>query len=281
MSAPDWTAQREANRANWDERVAAHLAPESAYDLAALRAGTSTLHIIEEAELGSVEGLRVLHLQCHFGKDTLTLAHKGARAVVGLDFSAPAIATATALAAELGLADRARFVQADLYDARQALPDPASFDLVFVSWGAICWLHDIRGWARIVAHFLKPGGALYIAEGHPAAWVLDDRAPGGGALPGPIVPYFSRTAFVEDDTSDYANPAATLEAARTYSWVHPLGDTLTALIDAGLTLRFLHEHDSVPWQMFSQLVMGDDEMYRWPDKPWLPLSFSLRAEKTG
>jgi SAM-dependent methyltransferase len=273
-SASDW---RSANRANWDERVAIHLGA-ACYELESLRAGRGRLNPIEEAEIGPLEGLRVLHLQCHFGRDSLILASRGAT-VVGLDFSRPAIATARELAAELGLAERARFVESDLYDAPSAIPEAAAFDLVFVTWGAINWLPDIRRWAEIVAQFLKPDGALYLAEGHPAALVLDDAARREGAMPGWFVPYFSREALVFDDPSDYADETARLSHARTYEWLHPLGTVVTALIDAGLTLRWLHEHAAVPWRMFKLLVQDADGMYRWPDRPWLPLAFSLRAER--
>jgi SAM-dependent methyltransferase len=127
------------------------------------------LNPIEEAEIGPFEGRRVLHLQCHFGRDSLILASRGAT-VVGLDFSKPAIATARELAAELGLTERARFVEADLYDAPSAIPEPGAFDLVFVTWGAINWLPDIQGWAEIVAHFLKPAGRSIWPKGIPPRW---------------------------------------------------------------------------------------------------------------
>jgi SAM-dependent methyltransferase len=274
VSDPDW---RSANRANWDERVAIHLGTPS-YELESLRAGRGRLNPIEEAELGPINGLRVLHLQCHFGRDSLILASRGAT-VVGLDFSPPAIAMARELAAELDLAERARFVEADLYEACSAIPEPNAFDLVFVTWGAINWLPDIRRWAEIVAHFLKPGGVLYLAEGHPAALVLDDAARRESAMPGWFVPYFSHKALVFDDPRDYADEAARLTNVRTYEWLHPLGAIVTALIEAGLTLRWLHEHDAVPWRMFELLVEDAQRMYRWPDRPWLPLAFSLRAER--
>jgi SAM-dependent methyltransferase len=270
----DW---RSVNRANWDERVAIHLASQT-YELDSLRAGRARLDPIQEAELGPVDRLRVLHLQCHFGRESLTLASRGAE-VTGLDFSAPAIAAARRLAGELGLAGRTRFILADLYDAPSAIPEPGSFDLVFVTWGAICWLPDIRRWAEIVAYFLKPAGALYLVEGHPAALVLDDTAPRHDAMPGWLVPYFSDGPLVFDDPRDYADPDARLENARTYEWLHPLGEVVSALIGAGLTLRWLHEHDSVAWRMFGILVEDGEGMYRWPDRPWLPLAFSLRAER--
>ena len=273
----DW---REANRANWDERVDIHL---RAYDLSSLRAGHGTLNAIEEAELGPVAGKRVLHLQCHFGNDTLALAQRGAE-VVGLDFSPAAITAARSLAAELGLEARARFVQADLYDAPAAIPEPQAFDLVYVTWGALCWLPDVARWAKIVAHFIKPGGALYHAEGHPAALVLDDETPCTDGRPGFFVPYFLREALIMDDHRDYADPNARLRNTRTHQFMHPLAEVVMGLLNAGLTLEFLHEHDSVPWQMFTTLVddgtgNGQWRQYRWPDRPWLPLSYSLRARR--
>ncbi len=275
MIAPDW---RDANRANWDERVGVHLG-SAGYELASLRAGRGRLHPIEEAELGPVTGRRVLHLQCHFGRDTLALAQRGAE-VVGLDFSRPAIDAARRLAAELGLERQARFVEADLYDAPSAIPEAGSFDVVFVTWGAISWLPDIGRWARVVAHFLAPGGSLYLAEGHPAALVFDDLARLPDGMPGYFAPYFAREPIVADDPRDYADSSARLTNARQYSWIHPLADIVAGLIDAGLRLEWLHEHDSVPWQMFEMLVEDMHGMYRWPDRPWLPLAFSLRARRS-
>lgn len=274
----DEPAWRAINRANWDERVAIHLASVP-YDLTPLREGRGTLNPIEEAELGPVAGLAVLHLQCHFGKDTLTLAQRGA-AAVGLDFSEPAIAAARALAGEVGLADRTRFVQADLYDAPEAIGAPAAFDLVYVTWGAINWLPDIARWAEIVAHFLKPGGRLYLAEGHPAALVFDDEAPPAhGGFPGAYVPYFDTRGHTFDTPNDYADEQAVIANSRTVEWMHPLGEVITALIDAGLALDWLHEHDAVPWRMFRCLAECQDGMFRWPTERWLPLAFSLSATR--
>lgn len=271
----DWRA---LNRANWDERVPIHLGAKS-YDLGPLRAGRGQLHIIEGAELGPVEGLRVLHLQCHFGRDTLTLAQRGAD-VVGLDFSEPAIAAARELASELGLEARARFVAADVYDAPAAIPDAHAFDLVYVTWGALWWLPDVRRWAEVVAHFLKPGGRLYLADGHPTAFVYDDEVPTADGMPGLFVPYFHRQALLLDDTRDYADDTARLENSKTLQWLHPLGEIVTGLIDAGLRIDRLTEHDCVPWRMFRILVRDADGMYRWPQRPWLPLAFSLVATRT-
>src|SRR4051794_39846854 len=269
---PEWVA---ANRANWDERVRVHLGPNG-YKFADLRAGQPRLGPIVEVELGSVVGKRVLHLQCHFGTDSLRLAQLGAE-VVGLDFSPAAIRAACDLAKELGLAERARFVLAELYDAPSALAEPASFDFVYVTWGAISWLHDIDGWARVVAHFLRPGGELYLAEQHPVALVLDDRVPMVDGRPTFHVPYALEGPLVSDDARDYADDAAVLRHTRQYNFMHALGDVVNSVLRAGLRLDWLHEHPAIGWRLFEGLTRDADGLYRWPDKPWLPLAFSLRA----
>ena len=204
---------------------------------------------MEEAELGEafgpLAGQRLIHLQCHIGSDSLTLAQRGAE-VVGVDFSPAAVAAAEGLAAELGLADRARFVTCNLYDAPTAVGEAGGFDLAFVTWGTITWLPDIRGWAWVVAHFLRPGGRLYLANTHPCALVFDDLAAGPDGMPGWFAPYFAREPIMIDDTRDYANPTAVLEHPREIGFLHPLGDILAALTDAGLSVRFLREHDAPP-----------------------------------
>ena len=225
---------RAVNRAHWDEKVGIHLGPRG-YDLTALREGRARFYPIEEAELGPVAGKRVLHLQCHFGSDTLKFAQRGANAV-GLDFSPDAIAAARRLADELGLADRAHFVLADLYDAPTTIAESAGFDIVFVSWGAICWLPDIRRWAEIVAHFLSQGGFLYLAEAHPAAMVFDDAAKLPDGRPGFHVPYLAREAVIMEETCDYIDATAKLHYPTTHTWVHPLGDVVSGLLQAGLAL---------------------------------------------
>lgn len=268
---PEW---RRLNRANWDERVAIHMGPGSDYDIDRLRAGHYRLHAIEEAELGPVAGLRVLHLQCHFGVDTLALAQRGA-IVTGLDFSAPAIAAARGLAAELGL--EAQFVEADLYDARAVLE--GSFDVVYTSWGTICWLPDIQAWAREIASLLRPGGQFYFVDVHPAAMVFGDEVPTESGRPGWFVPYFHSGVLELVNTTDYADPNAVVVNSRTHEFVHPLADVVQAVLDAGLRLTMLHEHDCVAWRAFSCLVEGPGGLWFFPDRPWLPLSYSLKAIK--
>jgi SAM-dependent methyltransferase len=272
---PDWHS---LNQANWDERVPIHLNAPNAYGLTRLRAGTETLDPIAAEVLGSVDGLKVLHLQCHFGMDSLTIA-RDAASVTGVDFSPPAIATARSLATELGFADRARFVEANVYDALSALPEPGTFDRVFVSWGALCWLPDIAAWARIVAAFLAPGGFLALAEAHPIIYVFDDAAATADGRPGWYVPYFGREPLLLENTEDYADPTIRLRNRRTVEFLHPLSDIVTALLAAGLRIDRFQEHDNMVWKMFDCLVKRARDEYSWPDRPWLPLSFSLRAVK--
>jgi SAM-dependent methyltransferase len=280
VAEADWRA---LNRANWDERVPIHLGP-AGYDLAAHRAGAGRMGAIEEAELGPVAGLRILHLQCHVGHDSIALAQRGAAQVVGVDFSTAAIAGATALAAECGVADRTRFVESDLYAAPAALPgETGGFDLAFTTWGTICWLPDIAGWARVVAQFLRPGGALYFADAHPAAKVFDGPGAAGDAegRPGWFAPYFLRDALTWDDPTDYADPAARLINSRTVEWMHSTADILGALRAAGLRLDWLHEHPRIAWRLFPALVRDAEEMWTWPGRPWLPLALSLRAVRAA
>jgi SAM-dependent methyltransferase len=270
----DW---RSLNRANWDERVPLHLGT-AMYDRAHLRDGAGRLDAIAEAGLGDVAGLRVAHLQCHMGDDTLCLAQRGAAAVVGLDFSAPAIAAAREFAGELGLAN-ASFVQADVYDAPAMLG--GGHDLVFSSWGTICWLPDIEGWARVIAELLRPGGAFFFAEAHPLALVFDDAAPADAmGRPGWDVPYFGAGPLQVQELRDYADPDAELRNSHTIQWLHSLSAILGALHGAGLRLEWLREHRGCPWRMFRSLVRGPDGLWTWPGRAWLPLGMSLRAVKS-
>ena len=269
---------REANRAKWDELVQPHLT-SGFYSIDALREGHRLLDPIVEREVGDVAGLSILHLQCHFGLDTLTLAQRGAT-VTGLDFSGEAIRAARALAEETGLS--ATFVEGDLYAAPDLISGP--FDLVFVSWGTICWLPDLSGWAKIVAHFLKPGGRLYFADCHPMAYVWDDGEGACDPLAGhwkTKYPYFHRSEpFELDDPADYGSDHKTVQTV-TYEWAHPVSDLVTAISAAGLIVEFLHEHPYLVWKMLPSLVETEDGLHTWPagTNPILPLSLSLQARR--
>jgi SAM-dependent methyltransferase len=262
-----------ANWERWNEVVDIHVR-SSDYRVAEFRAGGADLCGIEAAEIGEVAGKRLLHLQCHFGLDTLRLARLGA-IVTGLDYSPKAIATARQLARDTGL--DARFVEGDVHDAPRLIE--GHFDIVFVSWGAICWLPDIRRWAEIAAGFIVPDGFLYLLEAHPVALAMMQRDDASFRV---IDDYFSRAPIVVDEDVTYTSDAVKLTNTRFYNWLHPLGETVTAVTDAGLKLDYLREHDSVPWRMYPTLVLGSDGRWRLPaGQPRLPLSFSLKAPRQG
>lgn len=262
------------NRASWDERVPVHVASPF-YDVEGFRAGRDMLTPIEAAEIGSVEGLRVAHLQCHFGLDSLSLARRGAR-VTGLDFSGKAVEAARALAAEAGI--DAHFVEGNVYDAPDLLGRGA-WDLVFTSWGTVTWLPDIDRWAQVVADLLAPGGRLYFLDGHPVALAL-----GQDEADDPIRPtfdYFHGAAPLEfDEEGSYADASAALRHNRTHEWIHPLGAMVDALLAAGLRLTALREHDAAAWQIFPSLERGDDGLWRLPPGQCrIPLAVTVEATK--
>jgi 2-polyprenyl-3-methyl-5-hydroxy-6-metoxy-1,4-benzoquinol methylase len=273
---PTHETSREVNRARWNELAALHVRSPF-YGVEAFRAGSSALDPIVDAGLGLVAGLRIAHLQCHFGLDTLTLARRGAT-VTGLDFSSVAIAEARRLSGETGVAGT--FVEGDVFEAPRLL-GAGAFDLVYVTWGAINWLPDIRAWARAVAGVLAPGGRLFMAEGHPVLYSLDQTAPDA-----PIrhaFPYFQgQEPLVSHSDVSYSEDSERLTHTEMHEWVHPLGAIVSALIEAGLALDWLREHDAVPWRALPSMAPGADGLYRPPpEMPSLPLAFSLSARRPG
>ena len=221
-------------------------------------------------------GKRLVHLQSHFGLDTLSWARLGAE-VTGLDFSTVAIDEARRIAREAGI--DATFVAADVHDARQALGGD-TFDVVFTSYCALAWLPDIARWADAAAALVAPGGFLYVAEIHPASQVLDD-APGTEDLRVGY-PYWTRSGPLRfEEPGTYADYDADIELPE-FVWLHGLGEIVTALIDAGLVLEFLHEHEPTVFQQLPFLEQGPDGWWRLPPTfPALPLLFSLRASRPG
>lgn len=263
-----------ANLASWDEAVGLHAASEL-YDVEGFRAGKDSLSGIEREELGPLvrEGTTLLHLQCHFGLDTLSWARRGAL-VTGIDFSGEGIAKARALADEVGLSARATFLQSDV----ESLPDRLSgtFDVVFTSWGALIWLGDLERWAEVVAHFLRPEGHLYVAEFHPVAYLLADDATAGDLRIG--YPYFQYGVPQRfDEPGDYADPSATVEHTLTFEWNHGFAEILDPLLRSGLRLVFLHEFPyTIPGLPFPFLELCDDGLQRVKGRhDDVPLSFSL------
>jgi SAM-dependent methyltransferase len=255
------------NRALWDERVPIHVA-SAFYDVEGFVDGGSTLRSFELEEVGDVEGVTLVHPQCHFGLDTLSWTRRGAR-VTGLDFSTPAILAARKLAADASL--EAQFVEADVYGAVEALGD-RRFDLVYTGLGALNWLPDIERWARVMAALMAPGGRFYLAEFHPFAGVFADEDLTV------VYPYFHAEPFVWDEPGTYADPGAPTVHNRSIEWNHGLGAVVSALVSAGLRIEFLHEHDHTLFARWPFLEPGGDGTYRLPEgTPSLPLMYSLLA----
>ncbi len=230
------------NRSLWDLKTDIHLRSEF-YDLDGFRKGRCSLPRIDLEGLGEVRGKKVLHLQCHFGQDTLSLARMGAE-VTGVDFSGKAIEAARRLADELGLA--ARFIECNVYDL-PALLDEA-FDLVYTSWGVLGWLPDLGRWAEVVGRYVRPGGRFFMAEFHPVLYLFDwERRE-------VAFDYFNRgTAWEEEHEGTYADPDAPIRH-KEYFWCHSLDEVIQPLIDQGLRLQRFREYDYSPWNCFPHLV---------------------------
>jgi SAM-dependent methyltransferase len=264
----------DANRRNWEDRVPIHLASRF-YDVDRWLRTRPGPRDREVAALGDVAGLDLVHLQCHFGLDTLAWADAGAR-VTGLDFSASAIEAAEDLARRAGLDRRATFVCANVYDAAAVLA-PARFDIVYVSLGALCWLPNVERWADQVAALARPGGRLYLHDGHPLAWTL--------AYERPMVEhtYFEEPdPYVDDSDQTYTDAGQPLAHVRSYEWNHGLGQVVTALIERGLRIDALVEHDWTVHQQFPWLVETAPGLWTTPPgRPRMPLTFTVVATREG
>jgi len=273
--APDHEASFAANRALWDAWTAIH-ATGQFYDLEGFKGGGIRLRPYEIEMVGGVAGRSLLHLQCHFGIDTLSWARLGAR-VTGADLSPAAIDLARALADELGFPD-AHFVCSNLYDLPKALE--GTFDIVYTSRGVLGWLPDIRGWARVVAHFLAPGGRFFITEVHPVVMALEDEDVGPGELRLRYPYWEHREPLVFDVKGSYADPDADAGENVEHGWDHSLGEIVTALIEAGLRIDTLVEHPFLDWKV-GFLVEDAEGKWRLPPdaRGELPLMFSLLATK--
>jgi SAM-dependent methyltransferase len=270
------TDYRDVNRANWDERAPAHAA-SAGYNTAAYVSDPAHLsHIVrfDLPLLGDVFGLQGVHLQCHIGTDTLSLARLGAT-MTGVDFSPASLAEARRLAERAG--PPVTYVESDVYSAADALGG-TTFDLVYTGVGALCWLPDIRRWAQTVATLLRPGGRLFLRDGHPALWALDyERSDPLVALE---YPYFEQTEpQVWDEEGTYVPTDAVFTHTVTHNWNHGLGEIVTAVLDAGLTVTGLVEHQSVPWEaMPGRMTEVGDGEWQLSDRPErLPHTYTLQA----
>jgi 2-polyprenyl-3-methyl-5-hydroxy-6-metoxy-1,4-benzoquinol methylase len=264
------------NRARWDELVAHHVQSDF-YDVAGFRAGRDTLSPIERAGLGDVADRRIVHLQCHFGMDTLSLARSGA-IMTGVDFAPSAIAAARALSAEVGVP--ARFVVSEVTQAPAAL-DGEQFDMVYTAWGVLGWLPDLAAWGRTVAALLRPGGRLFIAEIHPVAWLFDPTDDSSTDSTRQTWDYFGHgRRFSVESSGSYAAPDAPIRNRRQHFWVYELAQVITVLLDAGLILTAIAEHDACCNGILPGMTQRADGMWVLPpDRPSLPLSFTLSATK--
>jgi SAM-dependent methyltransferase len=259
------------NRRKWDESVPLHVAAPS-YDVPSFLRGRSTLEPLEIHEMGPVRGKTLLHLQCHFGLDTLSWARRGAR-VTGVDFSRPAVLTARRLAIQAGI--RARFVQSNVYDLPQKLRE--AFDIVYTGKGALWWLPDMDRWAEVVATFLKPSGRFYLLEDHPVAEIFPNDAPISRLEA--KVPYFSNQAFREEYDGTYATRTK-MKHKVSYGWIHPVSEILSALIRHGLDIVSIREYPYSYWRRYP--FMKEDRHGYWhltQQQGLVPLMWSVTAQR--
>lgn len=262
------------NRRNWNDRVPVHAASRF-YDVAGFKAGRISLNAIEREEVGPVAGLSLLHLQCHFGMDTMSWTRLGARAT-GVDFSDAAIDLARSLSAELGL--DTRFIRSDVYDLPGVLQEQC--DIVYTATGVLAWLPDLTAWAKIAAGALKPGGAFYLFDGHPLCHIFaDDDDPDGSSELRVANPYFPDPAGAFYGGGPGYTDGGTIPSP-CYEWQHSMAEIVNALLAAGLRLQFLHEFPFSNYRALPGMVRGADGWWRLPERNGsIPLSFSLRAAK--
>jgi SAM-dependent methyltransferase len=271
-----------ANRRAWNEMTDRHIAGGGGYRVEEFKAAAIGTEPNIPDDIGDVAGRSMLHLQCHFGMDSLMWVRQGAR-VTGVDFSPRAVEEARKLSAETGL--QAEFVESDIMTLPDALT--GEFDIVITYYGTITWLPDITRWGEVVGHFLKPGGLFYIADTHPVAQLYDIEK--GDDAPKIVRPYFTggRAERCETEGGTYADPNAPREERVTYEWQHTIGGVIESLIGAGLRIDYLHEFPYTFYDMFyyadpSPMEQGEDGWWRMRKGGGdLPLMFSIKATKRG
>ncbi len=257
----------ETNRQTWNIKVGVHEKSEF-YDLANFKKGKSSLNKYELIALGDISGKSVLHLQCHFGQDTLSLARMGAKCT-GVDISDEGIKLAKELNVELNL--DATFVCCNVLETSEYISE--KFDIVFTSYGTIGWLPDLKPWAQIISERLKPGGFFYIVEFHPIAWMFDYTV----SPPDMKYGYHQKDAIYEEYEGTYADSNSKM-ISKEYGWNHSLGEIITSLSEAGLHIEYLSEHDGSPYDIFPGLLKNDKGMFEMSNKMY-PLIFEIKATK--
>lgn len=258
---------KEVNRESWNKRTDVHIASDF-YDVERFLEGKSSLNEIELNILGDIEGKSVLHLQCHFGQDTISLARMGAVST-GVDLSDKAIQRAEELAAKCGVASK--FICCDVYDLPNHLKE--QFDIVFTSYGTIGWLPDIKKWAKVVSQFMKPDGRFVFAEFHPVVWMFDDD------LKKVIYSYFNAGPIVESESGTYANAEADIHQ-ECITWNHGMGEVVMSLIQNGLEIKRLEEFDYSPYPCFKgteEFEKGKHRIKHMGNK--MPMVYTIEAIK--
>lgn len=286
MATPDGSSAQDTrtqwfddNRSNWDDRAALHAA--SGYGIAELIDDPTAIadtFAPDLARLGDLSGLDVVHLQCHLGTDTVSIARSGARRVVGVDLSGESIARARRIAEAGGV--RVEYVESNVYDAREAVE--GEFDLVFTSLGVLCWLPDVEGWARVVASLLRPGGRFFIRDDHPMFMTVGDDVSDGLRIEQPYFELAEPLTWEDEGSYVEAGPdAPRVTHTRNHQWNHSLGEIVTALVRAGLVIDVLDEVAASAWCPWPELmVAGDDGTCRLRDRPErLPLQFVVEAHR--
>ncbi len=255
------------NKETWNKKTAVHIASDF-YNNEAFLNGKSSLNHFEIDLLGDVSQKKILHLQCHFGQDTLSLARLGAK-VTGIDFSDQAIEKAKEYSKQLDL--DATFICCDVYDTPNYLDE--KFDIVFTSYGTIGWLPDMDKWAAVVSHFLKPEGKFVFVDFHPVVWMFDDD------FKEVFYHYFKSEPIIEEETGTYADKKASL-IQKTISWNHSISEVVNALIENGLTIHSLNEYDYSPYNCFNGMEEFETGKFRikiFENK--VPLVYSIKASK--
>lgn len=257
------------NKATWNDKVSVHSESEM-YDLKAFRNGKSSLMPYEIEALGIVKGKSLLHLQCHFGQDTLSWSRMGAKCV-GVDLSDEGIKLAQQLNEELNL--DADFFCCNVLEVSKHIKD--RFDIVFTSYGVIGWLPDLKPWGQMIAERLKKGGTFFMAEFHPIVWMFDYLE----GKPNLKYGYMQDEPIYEEYEGTYANTNSKM-ISKEYGWNHGLGEVVSALSEAGLHIEYLKEYDESPYNVLPDLMPTDSGMYVTKDKLY-PLIFTLKATKNS
>ena len=257
----------EINRQSWNTKTEVHLQSEF-YDLEGFMNGKTSLNEIELNLLGNINGKTILHLQCHFGQDTISLSRLGAT-VTGVDLSDKAIESAKQIAAKTG--STATFICCDIYDLPNHLDQ--QFDVVFTSYGTIGWLPDLDKWAKIVSRFLKPNGQFVFVEFHPVVWMFDDNFDKIGYR------YFNSGAIIETESGTYADKNAPI-TQEYVMWNHGLSEVINSLLNNGLQLQQLNEYDYSPYNCFNKTIEFEPKKYRIEHlENKIPMVYAVVAKK--